>query len=111
MLDDFPSKQRVHRTACEFGGKKSLLSCCSWVKDLLHIGQNHLETNFAETSNFPNMKTLIAQICVFAETNFSNAKTLVWANQNAKISVFAFGKLVSAKLVSRWFCPKWIKMK
>ena len=47
-----------------------------------HLGQNHLETNFAET-NFPNEKTLIS------------------ANQNAQISVFAFGKLISTKLVSR----------
>ena len=38
-------------------------------------GQNHLETNFAET-------------------NFPNAKILIWANQNAQISVFAFGKIV-----------------
>ena len=75
----------------------------------MHEG-NHLETNFAET-NFPNAKTLIwanqsAQISVLAETNFPNTKTLIWANQNAQISVFAIGKLVSEKLVSRWFCPK-----
>ena len=46
-----------------------------------HLGQNHLETNFAET-------------------NFPNAKTLIWAFWLAQISVFVFGKLVSAKLVS-----------
>ena len=77
---------------------------------LYHLGQNHLETNFAET-NFPNPKTLIwanhsAQLSVFAETDFPNKKTLIWANQNAQISVFAFGKLVSAKLVSINETPK-----
>ena len=40
-----------------------------------------------------------AQISDFAENNFPNAKTLIWANQNAQLSVFAFGKLVSAKLL------------
>ena len=67
---------------------------------LLVFEQNHLKTNFAEI-NFPNAKTLIwanqsAQISVFAETNFPNTKTLIWANQNAQLSVFSFGKLVSA---------------
>ena len=61
--------------------------------------------------NFPNAKILryLSQLeCsnkFLAETNFPNTKTLIWANQNAQISVFAFGKLVSAKLPSRWFCP------
>ena len=41
----------------------------------------------------------------FAETNFPKAKTLIWVFWLAQISVFAFGKLVSAKLVSWWFCP------
>ena len=50
------------------------------------LGQNHLETNFAET-------------------NFPNTKTLIWAFWLTQISVLAFGKLVSAKLISRWFCP------
>ena len=74
-----------------------------------YYGQNHLETNFAET-NFPNVKTLIwafwlAQISVFVFGKLVSAKTLIWALWWAQISVFAFGKLVSAKLVSRWFCP------
>ena len=74
-----------------------------------HLGQNSLETNFAET-NFPNAKTLIwafwlAQISVFIFGKLGSAKTLIWELWLAEISVSAFGKLVSVKLVSRWFCP------
>ena len=55
----------------------------------MYLGQNHLETDFTET-------------------DFPNAKTLIWALWLAQKGVFAFGKLVSAKLVSRCFCPKYI---
>ena len=77
-----------------------------------YLGQNHLETNFAET-NFPNVKTLIwafwlAQIIVFVFGKLVTAKTLIWALWLAQKGVFAFGKLVSAKLVPRCFCPKYI---
>ena len=77
---------------------------------LYHLGQNHLETNFAET-NFPNAKTLIwafwlAQTSVFVFGKLVSAKTLIWAVWLAQIRVFAFGKLISAKLVFRWFCSK-----
>ena len=39
------------------------------------------------------------------KSNFAETKTLNWVVWLAQISVFAFGKLVSAKLVFRWFCP------
>ena len=90
---------------------ESIVRCVALISiNFAEQGQNHLETTFAET-NFPNAKILryLSQLeCsnkFLAETNFPNTKTLIWANQNAQISVFAFGKLVSAKLVSRWFCP------